>query len=87
MSLNQMAPSGIHGRPRLTGAARSKLRRLHVRICRRLRPVFEVAAFLGAVLSAVVDLFSGRLPSFGAVAVSCPPDPEPSAVADGPRVP
>lgn len=89
MSVNQSAPLAIRAPARPARTIRSKLRRLHVRICRKLRPVFEVAAFFGAALSAVFELFSGRLPSFSATEVSCPPEPEPEppATADSPLVP
>ncbi|WP_332773847.1 hypothetical protein [Phenylobacterium sp.] len=95
MSVNQTSPLAMRtpvGRPpvRRGRTVRSKLRRLHVRICRKMRPVFEVAAFFGAALSAVFELFSGRLPSFSATEVSCPPEPpepEPPATADSPLAP
>ncbi|UTP41105.1 hypothetical protein M9M90_07980 [Phenylobacterium sp. LH3H17] len=89
MYVKQTAPLAIRAPTRPARTVRSKLRRLHVRICRKLRPVFEVAAFFGAALSAVFELFSGRLPSFSATEVSCPPEPEPEppAAADSPLVP
>ncbi len=80
-------PKAVHAPRRPARAVRSRLRRLYVRICRKLRPVFEVAAFFGAALSAVFELFSGRLPSFSPAEVSCPPDPEPPATADCPLAP
>lgn len=80
-------PKAARAPARPARTVRTRLRRLYVRICRKLRPVFEIAAFFGAALSAVFELFSGRLPSFSAAEVSCPPEPEPPTTADSPLVP
>jgi len=87
MSVNQTSPLAIRAPVRRGRTARSRLRRLRVRIYRKMRPAFEVAAFFGAAISAVFELFSGRLPSFSATEVSCPPEPEPPATADNPLAP
>jgi hypothetical protein len=49
--------------PAARSTTRSRARRLRVRIRRATRSAFEVAAFLGAGLSAVVQLLTGRLPA------------------------
>lgn len=83
MSVQQTAPLAIRAPVRPARTGRRKLRRLYVRICRKLRPVFEIAAFLAAAFAAIIELFSGRLPSFSTTEVSCPPEPEPTETVDG----
>lgn len=87
MSVNQASPLAIRTPARPARTSRSRLRRLRVRISRKMRPVFEVAAFFGAALSAVFELFSGRMPSWSPAEVSCPDEPVPPASADSPLVP
>lgn len=84
MSVNEyaFAPMSDPASTRAQTASRSKLRRLRVRIRRKMRPVLEVLAFFCAALSALLELFSGRLPSFSTKESVCPRDPETAEDAD-----
>lgn len=61
---------------------RSQVRRLRVRLRRALRPVYEVASFLGAGLTAVFQLLTGRLPTLGRKAAGARQPTEPPRSAD-----
>lgn len=56
---------------------RSRLPRLRVKLRRALRPTYEVLSFLGAGLTAIFQLLTGRLPS--------PARKIPKAQPDAPR--
>jgi len=53
-------PAPAAARPR---GFRSRLRRFQVKVRRKVRPVLEVAAFFGAGVSAILQLFTGRMPT------------------------